>query len=89
MTQDVIGFLMERAGRVPVPNKTEQLVLGRRIQAGLREDATPGQKRAGRRAQDRLMSGNVRLAISVAKRFSARVQHIASQDHTSFRNCQR
>ena len=72
--QDDIGHLLAAAGRYPIPSKSEQLILGTAIQAGLQPDATSGQRRAGERARKRLVEGNLRLAISVAKPYAKRLQ---------------
>ena len=73
MSGDTVAFLLESAGRIPIPSKSEQLCLGRRIQAGLKPDATAAQKRSGARAKERLIAGNMRLAVSIAKSMKARI----------------
>ena len=53
----------------PIPSYQEQLVLGAAIQRGLADDATRGERRAGKRATDRLVSGNLRLVVPVARKY--------------------
>jgi DNA-directed RNA polymerase sigma subunit (sigma70/sigma32) len=73
-----ISLMLESASRYPIPSKAEQIHLGTAIQRGLQPDATPREKRAGDRACRRLVEGNIRLAISVAKPYLRRLQGSAS-----------
>ena len=74
VSTDAVGHLLAAASRFPIPSKSEQLILGAAIQTGLQADATPGQRRAGERARRRLVEGNLRLAISMAKPYARRLQ---------------
>jgi RNA polymerase sigma factor (sigma-70 family) len=76
LSNDVVGFLMDAAGRAPVLSHARQLELAYRVQEWLRwpSDAgpcpTPIEAR-GRRAKQRLIETNLRLVISVAtKKFA-------------------
>jgi RNA polymerase sigma factor (sigma-70 family) len=69
----VVTAILNACGKQSIPSKNEQLVLGRLIQAGLQPDATPGQLRAARRARERLVAGNARLAVKVAKGYTKRL----------------
>ena len=74
MSTDAVGHLLAAASRFPIPSKSEQLILGAAIQRGLQPDATAREKRAGERARKRLVEGNLRLAISMAKPYARRLQ---------------
>jgi len=78
MSGDVVGLLMDAAGRQPIPSRDEQLHLARLIQTGLAPDATPRQVRAGDRARQRLVAGNARLAVSIARTYIRRLPHGSS-----------
>jgi RNA polymerase primary sigma factor len=62
-------------GRYPIPNKTEQLLRSQQVRKWLDwpggPDAAPASiKRAGKRARDRLVAGNMRMCVVVAKKYS-------------------
>lgn len=80
MGENVVAMILHGAGREPIPLAAEQLHLARLIQQGLRPDASSGQKRAGLRARQRLVSGNIRLAVSVARHFLPRLGRNSSLD---------
>jgi RNA polymerase primary sigma factor len=73
-----ISLMLESASRYPIPSIAEQIHLGTAIQRGRQPDATPREKRAGDRACRRLVEGNIRLAISVAKPYLRRLHSSAS-----------
>lgn len=69
--------LLDSLGRHPIPGREEQLLLGRSIRtwqdwSGGPEQAPARIRRAGKRALDRLVSGNLRLLIPTVKRFYRR-----------------
>lgn len=70
---DAVQMILEGAGRQPMPTKSEQLHLARLVQQGLAPDATPKQRRAGDRARQRLVAGNARLAVSIARKYRGRI----------------
>lgn len=72
MSQDSIGRSFELYGRAPLLSKRNTLELARVYKAGTAEDATPGQKRAATRAKERLITSNMRLVITVAKKYQRR-----------------
>ena len=51
----------------------EELHLGTLIQQGQAEDATPRQKRAAKRAKERMISANLRLVVTLARKFNFRL----------------
>lgn len=73
MSNDAVQMILDGAGRQPIPTKSEQLHLARLVQQGLAPDATPKQRRAGDRARQRLVAGNARLAVNIARRYRARI----------------
>lgn len=59
-------------GRAPIPTRAEQVELGRLVQRwqqhpGGPDAASPAVKRAGLRARNRLVSGNLRLALEATR----------------------
>lgn len=71
----MVGAMLADFGRYPIPNKTEQLLRGQQVRAWLDwpggPDAAPGPiRRAGKRARDRLVTGNMRMCVTVAKKYS-------------------
>ena len=74
MSETAVGFILNGLGRATIPTRDEVIHLSRLIQAGLAEGATPRQQRAGNRARQRLVQGNARLAVNIAKGMSRRIQ---------------
>ena len=75
MSETAVGFILNGLGRATIPTRDEVIHLSRLIQAGLAEGATPRQQRAGTRARQRLVQGNARLAVNIAKGMSRRIQY--------------
>jgi RNA polymerase sigma factor (sigma-70 family) len=69
MKNDAVGMWLEAATRYPVPSYAEQIILATAIQRGRQPDATPRQKRAGKRAVDRMVSGNLKLVVAIAMKY--------------------
>jgi RNA polymerase sigma factor (sigma-70 family) len=72
-----LDWQIEQARRLPIPSQQEQLLLGRSIRAWQDhpdgpDGAPPLVQKRGRRAFDRLVSGNLRLVVSLAKRYTGR-----------------
>lgn len=63
-----IDSFKDAMGRIPLLTAAEEIMLGTAIQVGLSEGATPGQKRAGQRAKNRMMQANIRLVLAVARK---------------------
>jgi RNA polymerase primary sigma factor len=75
---DSIGWYLSTIGRVPLLTPAEEIELAHHVQAGKRLQAlpaaelTPQQRRhirMGQRARDRMMAANLRLVVSVAKKY--------------------
>jgi RNA polymerase primary sigma factor len=78
LSADSIGWYLGTIGRVPLLTAAEEIELAHHVQAGkqLQElpeaDLTAQQKRRirmGQRARDRMMAANLRLVVSVAKKY--------------------
>jgi RNA polymerase primary sigma factor len=78
LSADSIGWYLSNIGRVPLLTPAEEIELAHHVQAGKRlnelpaEDITPQQRRQLRmaqRARDRMMAANLRLVVSVAKKY--------------------
>ena len=78
LATDSIGFYLSTIGRVPLLTPAEEIELAHHVQEmkqlkELPEDElTPRQRhkiRMGQRARDRMMSANLRLVVSVAKKY--------------------
>jgi RNA polymerase primary sigma factor len=78
LSADSIGWYLSNIGRVPLLTAAEEIELAHHVQAMKRlqelpaEQLTPRQKhqiRMGTRARDRMMAANLRLVVSVAKKY--------------------
>ena len=70
---DTFGDYLQQIGRVPLLTDQEEIYCSHQIQAWLQyvggPEAAPTQgQRRGKRAKERLMSGNLRLVVSVCKK---------------------
>ena len=72
---DSFSQYLNEASRYPLLTKNQEILLARQVQIWLhKEDATPREKRAGQRAYEKLIKCNLRLVVSVAKKFSGRMR---------------
>ena len=88
ITADPVKSYLKRIGKVPLLNARQEVELAKRIEAGLFADhmlaegsgmLCPGQSidlgrvaEDGRRAKDHLVEANLRLVVSLAKRYTGR-----------------
>ena len=88
MASDSLAQYLREAARYPLLDKTQEILLARQVQTWLHdENATPRQKKAGQRAYEKLIKCNLRLVVSVAKRFSGRIKRSEMLDIVQEGNC--
>jgi RNA polymerase sigma factor (sigma-70 family) len=90
VSDSAVAYYLNGAGRHPLLADEEQIILGRQVQRMMRLlEANPDgpynmdERRAlriGRKAKDRMVLANLRLVMSVAKKFTNRCQHLALED---------
>ena len=65
-----LSTYLESISRYPLLDKHQEIILGRRVQAWLNDPApSPSVVRSGRRAQDKMIQCNLRLVVSVCKKY--------------------
>ena len=65
-----LSTYLESISRYPLLDKNQEIILGRRVQAWLNDPApSPSVVRSGRRAQDKMIQCNLRLVVSVCKKY--------------------
>ena len=61
---------LESISRYPLLDKNQEIILGRRVQRWINDPApSPAVVRSGRRAQDKMIQCNLRLVVSVCKKY--------------------
>ena len=79
MIVDTTAFWHEQAARTPMLTARQEIVLGKTIQEWLAaEDPSPQLIRRGKKAKDRMIRSNLKLVISVSKKYSRRVNRTAN-----------
>lgn len=72
---DSLSQYLAEAARYPLLSKDQEIILARQVQAWKsKPDPTPREIRAGKRAYEKLVNCNLRLVVSVAKRYHQRTK---------------
>ena len=79
MSSDTVGFWMQSASRVPLLTAAQEITLGTHIRDWL-DSENPDSRtiRRGKKAKERFIRSNLKLVISVAKRFTKRITACAA-----------
>ena len=64
-----IDQFLDEMGRTPLLTAAEEITLGNAVKISHLPDSTPGQKRAGKRAKDRMIQANLRLVVTVSRKY--------------------
>ena len=69
---DPVRMYLKEIGRVPLLSATEEIALAQAIERGNSPDATDEELKAGAMAKKKLTDANLRLVVSIAKRYVGR-----------------
>lgn len=69
---DPVRMYLKEIGRVPLLSADEEIRLAQQIEAGAKDDASFKEMREGERAKKKLIDANLRLVVSIAKRYVGR-----------------
>ena len=69
---DPVRMYLKEIGRVPLLSGEEEIILAQQIEAGSKEDASYQEIRLGNSAKQKLIDANLRLVVSIAKRYVGR-----------------
>ncbi|MCF0154244.1 MAG: RNA polymerase sigma factor RpoD [Veillonella sp.] len=69
---DPVRMYLKEIGRVPLLSGDEEIVLAKQIEAGAKEDASYKEISTGNKAKKKLVDANLRLVVSIAKRYVGR-----------------
>ena len=72
---DTVRMYLKEIGRVPLLSAEEEIRLAKDMETGAADGATETEKRAGERARQKLADANLRLVVSVAKKYLGRGLH--------------
>lgn len=76
-----VGEYLQEIARYPLLSKDQEIMLSRVIQAWqTAENPTPLQVKKGMRARDKMIKSNLRLVVSIAKRYTNRAKRMAFLD---------
>ncbi len=69
---DPVKMYLKEIGALPLLTSEEEIVLAKTVEAGMRADALPAEKEAAREAKKELADRNLRLVVSIAKKYLGR-----------------
>ena len=69
---DPVKMYLKEIGALPLLTSEEEIVLAKTVEAGMRADALPEEKAAAREAKKELADRNLRLVVSIAKKYLGR-----------------
>lgn len=69
---DPVRMYLKEIGRVPLLSGEEEIILAKQIEAGEKEDASYKEISTGKKAKKKLVDANLRLVVSIAKRYVGR-----------------
>lgn len=69
---DPVKMYLKEIGALPLLTSEEEIVLAKTVEAGMRADAPPEEKEAAREAKKELADRNLRLVVSIAKKYLGR-----------------
>ena len=72
---DTVRMYLKEIGRVPLLTAEEEIRLAKDMETGAAKQATEAEKKAGDRAKQKLADANLRLVVSVAKKYLGRGLH--------------
>ena len=84
MNDAALNDYLTAIGKIPLLTHEEEIILGRAVQAWMAdkdsENPCPRIARRGMRAKERMVSANLRLVVSVSKRFMYRTHTLSRMD---------
>lgn len=69
---DPVKMYLKEIGALPLLTSEEEIVLAKTVEVGMRADALPEEKEAAREAKKELADRNLRLVVSIAKKYLGR-----------------
>lgn len=69
---DPVRMYLKEIGRVPLLSADEEILLAQQIEAGAKDDASYKEMKAGEKVKQKLIDANLRLVVSIAKRYVGR-----------------
>lgn len=69
---DPVKMYLKEIGALPLLTSEEEIVLAKTVEAGMRAGALPEEKEAAREAKKELADRNLRLVVSIAKKYLGR-----------------
>lgn len=69
---DPVKMYLKEIGALPLLTSEEEIVLAKTVESGMRADALPEEKEAAREAKKELADRNLRLVVSIAKKYLGR-----------------